>query len=387
MSNTDQQVYISYAWGEESERIANELDSDLQANGITIIRDKRNLGYKGMIGDFMQQIGRGHAIVVIVSDKYLKSPNCMYELVEISKNKDIYDRIFPVVLGDADIYNPINRIQYIRYWEDKLKELDMEMRSISAANLDGMRDEIDSYDEIRDNISKLTYLFKDMNTLTAEMHEGSDFSSLISALKERLGEGAGSEKAILDSAPKQVEKTVETEDAVAETETVSADEVDAIDEYLDMVAERLIRDDYQELEDERFGKLRFDMVFDRLDNYKALLMTLDEYHRFLFLYEEELNDEERFIELKEEIYAYCVAENKKTNSYVYTFGVIVTYGASENIKELVFETLPVEYGFTDLGITAIAVYSADEDDLYYPKSITEKHNSDFDEKIKKYLRP
>jgi len=385
MSNQNQQVYISYAWSEESNRIADELDADLQASGIEIIRDKRALGYKGMIGDFMQQIGRGHAIVVIVSDKYLKSPNCMYELVEISKNKDIYDRIFPVVLGDADIYNPVNRIKYIRHWEDKLKELDEAMRSVSAANLAGMRDEIDSYDEIRDNISQLTYFFKDMNTLTAEMHEGSDFSSLISALKERLGEGAGSEKAVLDSAPKQVQKTVEREDAVVETETVSADEVDAIDEYLDKVAERLIRDDYLELEDERFGELRFDMAFDRLDNYKALLMNLNEYHRFLFLYEEVLTDKERFIELEKEIYAYCVAENKKTNSYVYTFGVIVTYSVSEDIKELIFETLPVEYGFTDLGITAIAIYSADEDDIYYPKSITEKHNSDFSGKIKKYL--
>ena len=109
MSSSDKQVYISYAWGGESERIANELDADLQANGITIIRDKRDLGFKGMIRDFMQQIGQGHAVVVIISDKYLKSPNCMYELVEIAKNKDIYSRIFPIVLGDADIYNPVNR--------------------------------------------------------------------------------------------------------------------------------------------------------------------------------------------------------------------------------------------------------------------------------------
>ena len=57
------------------------------------MRDKRDLGYKGMIEDFMQEIGRGHAVVVVISDKYLKSPNCMFELVEIVKNKDVRDRI------------------------------------------------------------------------------------------------------------------------------------------------------------------------------------------------------------------------------------------------------------------------------------------------------
>ena len=131
----DRQVYFSYAWGGESERIVNELDTDLKTKGITVIRDKRDLGFKGMIRDFMQQIGRGHAVIIVISDKYLKSPNCMFELVEIAKNKDIYDRIFPIVLGDSDIYNPVNRIKYIKYWEDKLKELDEAMKSVSSANL------------------------------------------------------------------------------------------------------------------------------------------------------------------------------------------------------------------------------------------------------------
>ena len=188
MSNDERKVYISYAWGGESGRIANELDAALQASGITVIRDKRDLGYKGMIRDFMQQIGRGYAIVVIISDKYLKSPNCMYELVEIARNKDVYYRIFPVVLEDADIYDPVHRIKYIKYWEEKLNELDEALKSISSANQQGLRDEIDSYDEIRDNIAHLTFLLKDMNTLTKEMHEDSDFSHLLSSLRDRLND-------------------------------------------------------------------------------------------------------------------------------------------------------------------------------------------------------
>ena len=53
----------------------------------------------------MQQIGQGNCILVIISDKYLKSENCMFELLEIANHGDIYDRIFPIVLGDANIHS------------------------------------------------------------------------------------------------------------------------------------------------------------------------------------------------------------------------------------------------------------------------------------------
>ena len=195
MTDSNRQVYISYAWGGDSERVVDAIDADLQGRGIVVVRDKRDLGYKGMIDDFMREIGRGHAVVVVISDKYLKSPNCMFELVEIVKNKDVRDRIFPVVLRDADIYDPVNRIRYIKHWEDKLKELDEAMHSVSATNLQGMREEIDTYDAIRDHVAGLTFMLKDMNTLTPEMHENSNFSMLIASLEKRLKDAAPSASA------------------------------------------------------------------------------------------------------------------------------------------------------------------------------------------------
>jgi len=104
METYEQGVYISYAWGEEREEIVNELDQSLQARGIKIIRDKRDLGYKGSIKEFMEQIGRGLCVIVVISDKYLRSRNCMFELVEIAENKQFFDRIFPIILKDAAIW-------------------------------------------------------------------------------------------------------------------------------------------------------------------------------------------------------------------------------------------------------------------------------------------
>jgi len=186
MNNIDNSVYISYKWGGESERIVDEIEKALQEKGISLIRDKRALGYKDSIKDFMKRIGMGSCIIVVISDRYLRSKNCMFELLEIASHQDFFDRIFPIVLGDADIYDPVTFLGYVKYWEDKISDLDEAMKTVSQANLQGIRDDIDLYDEIRDQISSLTDILEDMNTLTPEMHENSDFQILIDAIEKRM---------------------------------------------------------------------------------------------------------------------------------------------------------------------------------------------------------
>jgi hypothetical protein len=188
MQNYEQAVFISYAWGDEREKIVNQLDETLQKHGVKIVRDKRDLGYKGSISEFMERIGQGNCVIVVISDKYLRSPNCMFELVEIAENKQFYDRVFPVILADANIYDAVKRIEYVKYWEVKRAELAEAIKSLDPANLQGIRDDMDLYDRIRDKVSGLTSILKDMNTLTPEMHLDSDFDILYTAIERRMHE-------------------------------------------------------------------------------------------------------------------------------------------------------------------------------------------------------
>ena len=189
MADYEQAVFISYAWGAEREEIVNQMDKSLQQRGIKIIRDKRDLGYRGSIREFMERIGRGNCVIVVISDKYLRSPNCMFELVEIAEGKEFHDRIFPVVLSDATISDPVKRIEYIRHWEAKRAELAEAIKTLDPANLQGIREDMDLYDRIRDNISGLASTLKDMNTLTPDMHRDSDFNELYTAIEKRMKEG------------------------------------------------------------------------------------------------------------------------------------------------------------------------------------------------------
>lgn len=195
MSDYEQAVFISYAWKGESEAMVDQIERSLKERGITIVRDKRDLDYKGSIGEFMERIGRGACVIVVISDKYLRSPNCMFELVEIAENKNFLNRIFPIVLGDADIYKPLKQLAYIQYWEKEISDLKASLREVDPTHLEGIYEQLNLYDRIRDNISRLTSILSDMNTLTADMHRDSDFNALYAAIEKSLKENPPSASA------------------------------------------------------------------------------------------------------------------------------------------------------------------------------------------------
>lgn len=183
-----QEIFVSYAWGEEREAIVEKLDKTFQKRGVTIVRDKRDLGFKGRIKEFMETIGQGKAIILVISEKYLKSPNCCFELVQIAKHGNFADRIFPIILSDTKIFDPVDRARYVEHWENKKDELDDIMKHISAANMEGFREDIDLYAEIRTLLPRLMDVLKDMNSLTPEMHADSDFSQIFDAVMMKLEE-------------------------------------------------------------------------------------------------------------------------------------------------------------------------------------------------------
>lgn len=182
-------IYISYAWGGEREQVVDDLYKTLTEKAYNLIRDKQDLGYKGDIRKFMDLIGTGAYIIVVISDKYLKSKNCMYEMQSIYKNKDIQKRIFPIVLADAKIYDSIDALNYIKYWEEKEKELDEKYKSLGTlSNTQPVMDDLNNYAEFRRIISEITSLISKMNTLTPAMHEGNNFLELMQALDQQMKE-------------------------------------------------------------------------------------------------------------------------------------------------------------------------------------------------------
>lgn len=179
------EIFISFKCGTDSDKIADQIGQVLQNQGVSVRRDCKDLEYKDSIHDFMVELGRGKYVIAVIDDAYLKSENCMFELVEMLAYGNFLNRIFPILLPDAQIYKPIERIQYIQHWEQEIEKFETAMKTVSAANMDGFRDDIDLYTRIRATIAELTTTLKRMNTLKAEDHIKSGFTEILTAIEQQ----------------------------------------------------------------------------------------------------------------------------------------------------------------------------------------------------------
>lgn len=181
------EVFVSYAWGGESEALVEHLEQAFAKRGIAVVRDKQALGYKADIRAFMERLGRGRCVIAVIGDKYLRSPHCMFELMQVAAQGGFQDRVFPVLLDDAQIHRALDRLRYVQYWEAQIRELDEALKTVSAADLKGFREEIDHYAAIRRTIAELTSILGNMNTLSPQLHSESDFAALVDSVNARLG--------------------------------------------------------------------------------------------------------------------------------------------------------------------------------------------------------
>jgi internalin A len=186
-------VYFSYAWdgsndtGESREKIVQELYNELKTEGYDVRRDKEDVGYKDSIEDFMKEIGRGSFIVVTISDKYLKSPNCMFELLQIYRKSnsdftEFKDKIYPIVLGDAKIYDPMDVLDYAVYWQEKKDSLEAKIKVVGLSAASGIIADFDKFNEITNNISLISRMISSINTLKPTMLSADNFAVIKEAI-------------------------------------------------------------------------------------------------------------------------------------------------------------------------------------------------------------
>lgn len=165
---TGMKIFLSYSWSDDE--LANDIDNKFAKIGINLVRDRRDLKYKSSIKEFMKQIRQGDFALIIISDNYLKSSNCMYEVTEFIKDENYKERIFPILKNDAKIFKAIERNQYIRYWQNEYMKLKEESSDIDEANkIDYIR-ELIRYEKIQRELPDFMSNISDMNLITCDTH-------------------------------------------------------------------------------------------------------------------------------------------------------------------------------------------------------------------------
>lgn len=107
-------MFVSYC--QKDKIYADYIDLFFKDNDISILRDIRDIGNWKSIKSYMELIRDVDYAILIISDNYIKSFNCMYEVLEVMKDKNYQNKIFPVVV-ETGIYSAKERIPYVKYWE------------------------------------------------------------------------------------------------------------------------------------------------------------------------------------------------------------------------------------------------------------------------------
>jgi internalin A len=139
--------YVSYAWGDETpeglerkERV-DQLCAEAESRGIELLRDASVLQNGDSIQAFMNSLSRGDRIIVILSEKYLKSPYCMFELYSAWRfQRAEPDRFAEVLrafrLPDAKISDDFERAAIAGHWRKQMEKFEgLDMRDLSEQGM------------------------------------------------------------------------------------------------------------------------------------------------------------------------------------------------------------------------------------------------------------
>ena len=161
-------IFLSYNHADE--KTADMVETQLSQRGYTVVRDVRDVKEWDDLDEFMKSIRKQDYVVILISDKYLHSQNCIYEIYQLLKDENYVERTFPIVLPfteeekeERERNNQSTSIFETEYWADilvfwtnYLKRLDEKLASIPreyTSELNG------KYRDIGNMVQSLMQLF------------------------------------------------------------------------------------------------------------------------------------------------------------------------------------------------------------------------------------
>ncbi|KJU71828.1 toll/interleukin-1 receptor domain-containing protein [Clostridium baratii] len=153
-------MFVSYC--QKDSVYADNIDLYFKGKNVVIHRDIRDISNWKSIREYMHTIRDMDYAILVITDNYLKSFNCMYEVLEVIKEKNYESRIFPVVV-ETSIYSSEGKIKYVKHWEEKFYELKNQISQIDIVNAGNLIDDLKRTQNICSSIGEFLSKVSDMN--------------------------------------------------------------------------------------------------------------------------------------------------------------------------------------------------------------------------------
>ena len=199
LNQNDTKIFLSYC--QKDSDIADEVDNKITGLiDCKISRDVRDVKYGDSFNAFMKLVSEKDYVIMIISDAYLKSMNCMYEVNEAMRNLDYKKKIILIVLKNEDsrFYSEKNlydfvpeiydekRVKYITYWQQKSEDNKIARSQIADDLLkvdlieDGRKIE-----KIKLNLNEFLETIRDYNHQSLTKAINDNFEAIINFIKKQ----------------------------------------------------------------------------------------------------------------------------------------------------------------------------------------------------------
>jgi len=176
-------IFISYSHSNID--IANRIDNFFNSKNISLTRDVRDLLPYSSLVKFMDTIRDHDYVIILISDAFLKSINCMYEVIQFIQEKKYIDRTFPIVIDEeAQIFNRPKHAEYVRYWQKEYVSLESRITSLRTFGILSLYKELDKIERIQSNIVDFLDKITNLNCVSLDELESTDYQAIIDKINK-----------------------------------------------------------------------------------------------------------------------------------------------------------------------------------------------------------
>ncbi|MCX7099175.1 MAG: toll/interleukin-1 receptor domain-containing protein [Methylococcales bacterium] len=173
-------VFVSYEHEIESQtQIVDTLGKLCQARGIELIRDVNTLTHGDSLIEFMDVLSKGENIIIIISKPYFESEYCMYELLNIFREKNVRERTQVLIADDCKFDDAKFQARLIKLWHKKWTKTQEQIKDLPQGTATNLQKRANNYRDFSQNIEGFITFLSDRMTTDLAALKNHNYSQLL----------------------------------------------------------------------------------------------------------------------------------------------------------------------------------------------------------------
>lgn len=117
----------------------------------------------GSFSRFMDTVKDQDFAVLVLSDAYLKSYACMYEVMQAMKSTNWQDRVLIALMPDSKPYKDDERIKYLQYWAEQYNDICEKLEKLPSGIAQSLEEKRDKIESVVDSLDTFLAFVADAN--------------------------------------------------------------------------------------------------------------------------------------------------------------------------------------------------------------------------------